>query len=542
MDFRDFAKQEASTFVDRLVAAAEDVRTELEERIAAIDADLDAAVEAHQRVDAERVAAEASRAREAAVRAQAEAARAQAEAARARVEEELGAIRATVSTLESARREATERIRYLETRVADAEAEAAATGRAFEAERKLLHSAVDKLNAELEAVRGHEATLRQQAEALRAEETTLRQENKALRAGEGALREQNETLRAEEATLRQENKTLRAGEGALREQNETAHGEAAALREENEALLAEDIALRQENEALRAECVALRKEGESLRTQGTALAEDCGTLRGEIDTRRRAEETASAVLAASARAIEALGAAADISGLFGVLVTAIAGELPRAALFRVKGNHLEGEHVAGPGDGKNMKKLVIPMSVDSVITRAVTRGALETAEGEELAQTRSPFGGAPASALAMPVLLGNETLAVLYAESDGPAQSAHATFAELLVGHTEVLLAKLTRELKTMKELREYAASLLQEAEEMFQADVEGGSKDKDGVRRLQDAIEYGRQLYAQRAALEGSMAADLFDEQIAAAIRTESRFGKALAAATRPDARRTAS
>jgi hypothetical protein len=49
----------------------------------------------------------------------------------------------------------------------------------------------------------------------------------------------------------------------------------------------------------------------------------------------------------------------------------------------------------------------------------------------------------------------------------------------------------------------------------------------------LKDTIECARQLYAQRAALEGSAAASLFDDRIAAALESDgdSPFGHDLGA-----------
>ena len=55
-----------------------------------------------------------------------------------------------------------------------------------------------------------------------------------------------------------------------------------------------------------------------------------------------------------------------------------------------------------------------------------------------------------------------------------------------------------------LNELRDYAAMLLQEAQEMYSADSEAEKSDDERRSRLKDTIECARQLYAQRAALEG--------------------------------------
>jgi hypothetical protein len=73
----------------------------------------------------------------------------------------------------------------------------------------------------------------------------------------------------------------------------------------------------------------------------------------------------------------------------------------------------------------------------------------------------------------------------------------------------------------------------LQEAEEMYSADVEAGRSEEERRSRLQDTVDCARQLYAQRAALEGASAASLLDDRIAAVIAAEpsTPFARDLAA-----------
>ena len=51
-------------------------------------------------------------------------------------------------------------------------------------------------------------------------------------------------------------------------------------------------------------------------------------------------------------------------------------------------------------------------------------------------------------------------------------------------------------------------------------------------VRRLQTSIECARQLYSQRAELEGTGAAGLLDQQLASVVSQRTPFGEALGAA----------
>ena len=189
----------------------------------------------------------------------------------------------------------------------------------------------------------------------------------------------------------------------------------------------------------------------------------------------------------------------------------------------MKGKHLEGERGSGLDPSTDITKLVIPMSMDSLITRAANLGTVEDLAGSPASTENSPLGGIPAAAIALPIRFQGETLAVLYADSETAWESSLAAFATVALQHTEILLTRLTQELKTLKELRDYAGMLLQEAEQMFLADLESKRPEKDRVRRLQETIECGRQLYGQRAALEGPLAAGLLDAQIEVALSAES-------------------
>jgi len=106
------------------------------------------------------------------------------------------------------------------------------------------------------------------------------------------------------------------------------------------------------------------------------------------------------------------------------------------------------------------------------------------------------------------------------------------------------VLDRMSHELKALEDLRQYAAMLLQEAEQMYASDTEAGVPDDDRRRRLQDTLDCARQLYAQRASLEGSAAALLFDELLAAVAASSppTPFSRDLAhAGPLKEARRTA-
>jgi hypothetical protein len=184
--------------------------------------------------------------------------------------------------------------------------------------------------------------------------------------------------------------------------------------------------------------------------------------------------------------------------------------------------------------------------MDSLITRAVSSGCVESVDGAAASQAKQiPFGGSPTSAIALPVQVHGDTVAVIYADDSGdkgtertPAtDEVRGRFAELLLRHGIARLTGLSTELKALTELREYAVTLLSQTEQMYASDVDSGVTGKDLRNRLADNLECARRLYAQRAAVEGPAAAALLEEELTVFLedRSSTGFGKDLAKVTAP-------
>ncbi len=240
---------------------------------------------------------------------------------------------------------------------------------------------------------------------------------------------------------------------------------------------------------------------------------------------------------------EALSASTSIADVLTTLTEQLAADFSRVALFRVKGNRLEGEHQIGIDLPSDVAKVVMPLSMDSLLTRAASSGALLRLIESELADSsRAPFAGSPSCALALPVVVNGETLAVVYADDSGQAESDRgavdldrsARVADALGRHAVALIARLTTELKTLAELRAYADLLLKEMEQMYTADVEAGQSGQTLMNLLKSNLEYARSIYASRVAHEGADAASLLEDQIALVIdtRVDTPFGRDLAVA----------
>jgi chromosome segregation ATPase len=304
-------------------------------------------------------------------------------------------------------------------------------------------------------------------------------------------------------------------------------------------MLAHESAHAESESAIRQleERLAASMEAEARAREGSHESE---RSRGEASMLRSDVERLGSLLDAAVQAADDLAGANSMAELLDATVRQLSGHFSRVALFRVKGNRLEGEYQIGFDQATDMSKLVIPLNMDSLLTRAATSRKAESLSGSELADGRLvPFGSQAAAAIAIPMILQDETLAVIYAEesdateteSGGIIHQSRMRFATFLIRHSAALMMRLTQELKALSELSDYAALLLKEAEEMHTADSDGGRDEDEIRRRLTDNLDCARQLFVQRAAMDGPAAAGLLDEQIADAVEAQTTFGRDLAA-----------
>lgn len=285
------------------------------------------------------------------------------------------------------------------------------------------------------------------------------------------------------------------------------------------------------DEALQSEA-RLQEKLATRASESAASETDVDIMRAEVDRM-------VSLLDASARAVAEMAATTTSTALLTELLKRLSLQFSRVALFRVKGNRLEGEQQVGFDEATNVTKLAFPTSVDSILSRAMQSKTIEAVSGDDIAdRTGLPFGGTPTAAVAVPLVLQGATIAVVYGDdadmpewARGPAvHESSIGFARLLVGQVVVLLMRHTHELKTLAELRQYASTLVQEAREMYQADAQDG-KAADLLRsRLKANLECASQLYAYRAAMEGTTAAGLFDEQLALELQESTPFARDLA------------
>ena len=387
---------------------------------------------------------------------------------------------------------------------------AAAARQSVEAHLTEARAAIDRLCAEAEQ-------LRAQAARDAAEKAAV--EYQLAHARESGAQRDAIATELEASTAR-----VRALEAEL--------ADARDIREQRDALVVEFDAARARVRALEIEVGLRESAGRQLETRSSQSAQEAETLRGEVDRM-------VSLFDASARAVTEMAGATSATDLLTELVKRLSLQFSRVALFRLTGNRLGVDQQIGFDEIADPAKLVIPATTDSMMTRALRSGAVQSLHGEDVAvRSGMPFGGNPSSAVALPIVLQGTPVGIVYADDSDMPDSARGEaihessigFARLLLGQVVVLLVRHTHELKTLAELRQYAATLLLEAKEMYRADVEA-EKSPDVIRRrLKENIDCASQLYAYRAAMEGTAAAALFDEQITADLDETTPFAVDLA------------
>src|SRR5207248_4710522 len=168
-----------------------------------------------------------------------------------------------------------------------------------------------------------------------------------------------------------------------------------------------------------------------------------------------------ALLQQTLGAFQSLAKAESIGEVLTEIVSGLSSEFSRVALFCVRGNRLEGEHQVGFEFKGDITNVAMPLSVDSLLTRAVSSRRIERLSANELKDGKSaPFGGTPSCALALPIVVEGESLAVVYADDSGQrtkeggaGPEVKSKYAELLLRHTDVLMVRLAAELQALGEL-----------------------------------------------------------------------------------------
>jgi predicted nucleic acid-binding Zn-ribbon protein len=485
--------------------------------------------------------------------------------------------KAAASAAEQAAKQAAEEAQKGAKQAAD-EAQKAAKQAADEAQK-----AADALRAELQAAVKQKmavaASLKEaqtQAETLRVELKTATDRGEVASRQLGEARKTNEKHEAARAELTASCDELARARGAsenelhkARAALDAARGDLALAAKKYEKIAADNTRLEDsigvahsQSEASEAKLSAVtdlfKQSAARVKVLEKAQQDQERVVR-DLEARLKDRPAAAAVVTAPAGAslvllddllagFQALGDATTITDVLRTLVEQLAAQFPRVALFRVKKTHLQGEHQIGFDLKTDIAKVVMPLGMDSLLARAASSGTIERLSANELKDSsRAPFSGTPGSALAVPIMVNGEPLAIVYADDAGKTAGGggaaeydvNARFAEAMQQHASALVARLTNELKALAELQAYASSLLHELEQMHAADVQAGMAAEELPARLKGNLEYACSIYNSRIALEGADAAALLDDALAALLDAKqgTPFGRDLAvAAGRPD------
>jgi chemotaxis protein histidine kinase CheA len=420
-------------------------------------------------------------------------------------------------------------------------------------EKEALAISLKDARAQLDALRGELQAEQKQAQTLQkqlAEITASAKKLESARADAVAARDKEATARA---TAESELHALRSQHDKLAKDAKRALADAeAAVADKRKAEVGFNAANSQAQAAeakLNAVTTLFKTSAARVQALEREQEQHLATIR-ELETRPQHTDHVEVaevdplphsmgVLDGLLGAFEALSAATTIGDVLATLSEQLAAEFPRVAMFRVKGNRLEGAHQIGFDLANDIGKVVIPLAMDSSLSRAVTSGRTERLSGDALEASGLPFGGSPTFGVAMPIVVDGETTALVYADDFAePRFEGHGSdevnlkFAEALRHHTVALMMRLTTELKTMAELRAYAGSLLTEIEQMYHSDVAAGKEGEELKKRLLANLEYARSIYGNRAQYESPAATAMLDAQVSAMIDAhhDSTFGRDLA------------
>lgn len=136
------------------------------------------------------------------------------------------------------------------------------------------------------------------------------------------------------------------------------------------------------------------------------------------------------------------------------------------------------------------------------------------------------------SAVVISVVVSGEPVGTILAADAARPDEGGARLADILRRHAVLALERLTSELKSVGELRAYAQMLLDEVEYVFNADTTANLTGSERRKRLAENLRCARQIYAQRATVEGPAGASVLDEVLSQLLdkKGDTQFGRELA------------
>jgi chemotaxis protein histidine kinase CheA len=278
------------------------------------------------------------------------------------------------------------------------------------------------------------------------------------------------------------------------------------------------------------------------------------TGRHLVDARAAERQAELAFAERLSDAIRRLDNARSLIEVIDILVDASAREVPRVAVFLVRGKKLAGWRAAGFTRDDDPRELEVPLDQAGLLTKAVRAPAAVAMSGAMPGDVGAmPFGSLPAAsaALAIPLRVGGETVGVLYADDVSPreheAPSVWPESLDVLSRHAcrcleVVTIARVTQPVSIPAPAsptpaprrytpqartflaghdddddaaRRYARLLVSEIKLYHESAVTAGRRDRNLLERLRSEIERARRLYGERVPAEVMARTDYFDQEL---------------------------
>lgn len=374
---------------------------------------------------------------------------------------------------------------------------------------------------------------RLQAEAEQtAAQSTARLREELERAREEALEHERDGATAQLSTERQQFSTARTD---LQAELETSATRIHGLEEEIDGLL-----------ALRLQADSALEEERRARGEDAKRHEQTAADLADVHVTER--QVQLAIVERMLAAIRSMDAARSLSDVLATLVRAAGAEAPRVALLVVAGAELRGWNVEGFGGAAS--SVQVPVDDAGLLGEVIRRGEpVATADGA--GPLPPAFAALPAdrAAIAVPLLVGAQPVAVLYADDGAEgARVVPASWPEaiqILGRHASVTLAHLTavRAADAMRRslaasppappgapavrhgaapphedgtsARRYARLLVSEIKLYHEAAVRIGRQERNLLERLKPEIERARRLYEDRISSSVDSRAALFQQEL---------------------------
>jgi hypothetical protein len=250
-----------------------------------------------------------------------------------------------------------------------------------------------------------------------------------------------------------------------------------------------------------------------------------------------APEAQAAIVERLATSVRSIASARSLSDTLSALLSAAASVAPRVALFIVNGRELQGWRAAGFGDN-SPASLRVSVGDNELLATATRTGVAVSTE------TAAPptFAGLAKdrAALAVPVVVGGQSVAVLYADEGGAGSEASASWPEaiqILGVHASACLAFITAVRTTQAiratstgsardrvatptteedtSARRYARLLVAEIKLYNETAVRIGREKRDLLTRLRSEIDRARRLYDERVSPSVAARGTYFQEEL---------------------------